>query len=158
VTGYEGITFNDHERAVNACVNLALDLGLPLWIGEFGVGSSAYKARKWVEDVLYLFDRYALGYAWWSYWRDDRGMGLLYRDGKEKGELIQVLDRPYPRRNSMRQIHIYFEMEKGTFHVRYHAGRDKDLVTHIYIPRRHFTGFPDQYEIWVSDGSLYYEL
>jgi len=63
VTGYKGITFDDHEKAISTCVNIGLNSGLPLWIGELGVGSASYKAKQWVEDVLYLFDRYALDYA-----------------------------------------------------------------------------------------------
>jgi len=54
---------------------------IPLWIGEFGVGSAAYRAQEWASDMLSLMDKYMLGSAWWSYWRDDSSFGLLYENG-----------------------------------------------------------------------------
>jgi Cellulase (glycosyl hydrolase family 5) len=41
--------------------------GLPMWIGELGIGSRASGRDRWIADQTALFARYGLGYAWWEY-------------------------------------------------------------------------------------------
>gem|GEM_PF-5880137 len=80
----------------------------------------------------------------------------MYRNGREKGEIVQILE-PYPRRSSAEPLRIYFEIGRRILHIRYSMNKDKNLVSHIYIPRRHFANFPDECEVLVSDGTTYYE-
>ncbi|MEA2250677.1 MAG: endoglycosylceramidase [Solirubrobacteraceae bacterium] len=50
-------------------VNLAKlrQVGLPLWIGEFGIGDGAPNHDRWIADQTAIFDRLGLGRAWWEY-------------------------------------------------------------------------------------------
>ena len=41
--------------------------GLPVWIGEFGIGDGVPGHDRWIADQTTLFDRYGLGRAWWEY-------------------------------------------------------------------------------------------
>lgn len=84
VTGYEKTSYSELEKEVRDWIDIARKVGKPLWIGEFGVGSSAYMADKWVKDVTNIFDKYVFGYYWWAFWRDASKFGLLYVDGSEK--------------------------------------------------------------------------
>jgi aryl-phospho-beta-D-glucosidase BglC (GH1 family) len=58
--GYlETVLLSDYTRYTS--------LGLPVWIGEFGAFMSADNNSLWLQDVQYLFNKYQLGWAWWSY-------------------------------------------------------------------------------------------
>ena len=41
--------------------------GLPMWIGEFGIGDGAPGHDRFIADKTALFARYGLGDAWWQY-------------------------------------------------------------------------------------------
>jgi Cellulase (glycosyl hydrolase family 5) len=41
--------------------------GLPLEVGEFGMGASATHQRRWVRDTVRMFDALGLSRAWWEY-------------------------------------------------------------------------------------------
>jgi endoglycosylceramidase len=40
--------------------------GIPMWIGEFGAFMADGSASNWVRDAKNLFDKYQIGWAWWS--------------------------------------------------------------------------------------------
>jgi hypothetical protein len=42
-------------------------VGLPLWIGEFGIGDGAPNHDRWIADQTAIFARLGLGRAWWEY-------------------------------------------------------------------------------------------
>lgn len=42
-------------------------VGLPLWIGEFGIGAGTVNHDRWIADQVALFTHYHLGWAWWGY-------------------------------------------------------------------------------------------
>ncbi len=41
--------------------------GIPMWIGEYGIGDGAPGHDRWIADQTALFARYGLGRAWWEY-------------------------------------------------------------------------------------------
>lgn len=140
-TGYEKTSFAELKRAVQECVKLGLERGIPVWIGEFGVGSSAYGASDWVKDVSTLFEEHALGYAWWTYWRDEGSFGLLYPDGKEKEHIMKILDRPRILSSTCKPSKIFFNVENRDFTACLEMEKEKCRVL-IYLPKRHYkTGF-----------------
>ncbi|MEM2795018.1 MAG: glycoside hydrolase family 5 protein, partial [Thermofilaceae archaeon] len=115
LTGYERTTQAEMEREIKRWVDLGSRYSLAIWVGEFGVGSAAYKAREWASDITSLFDKYALGYAWWSYWRDHEGMGLLFPNGTEKKAIVDAITRPFPARSSTPVYTIRFNARAGIF-------------------------------------------
>lgn len=45
-----------------------VESGTPMWIGEFGAFMADDSSRAmWTQDVLTLFNRYHVGWAWWAY-------------------------------------------------------------------------------------------
>ena len=43
------------------------EAGLPMWIGEYGIGQGTRGHDRWIADQTTLFTRYGLGRAWWEY-------------------------------------------------------------------------------------------
>jgi endoglycosylceramidase len=44
--------------------------GIPMWVGEFGIGDGVAGHDRWIADQTALFERYGLGRAWWEYHTD----------------------------------------------------------------------------------------
>lgn len=45
-----------------------VDLGAPMWIGEFNAFMSHGQSRNaWLRDAVHLFEKYQVGWAWWAY-------------------------------------------------------------------------------------------
>jgi hypothetical protein len=66
-TGYQVPDPAALERHLLVHLEKASAAGLPVWVGEFGIGESASNRDRWIEDQIRLFDRYGLGRAWWQY-------------------------------------------------------------------------------------------
>ncbi len=115
----------------------ALKFNVPLFVGEFGVGSAAPNCSKWCRDVLYFLDKYSIGRAWWCYHRDDIHYGLLYSDGREKSHIIKYVDRCYIR-SSAHPFTSYFNPDNSTFKAIVNVTDARDLVLELRISRRHF--------------------
>jgi aryl-phospho-beta-D-glucosidase BglC (GH1 family) len=94
-TGYDG-NISKLESDFLRGYNLSLKWNTPLFVGEFGVGSSAAKAQEWARDYVNIFDKYMVGATWWTYWRDDNSFGLLTSKGEEKKNILSALIRIYP--------------------------------------------------------------
>ena len=60
---------------------------MPIWVGEFGSG-----LEEWTRDMVQIFDRYDLGWAWWSYYKSDKNSHvLLDSKGTERTYLTSYL-------------------------------------------------------------------
>lgn len=49
-------------------VNKLSGTGIPIWIGEFGIGDGVSNHDLWLTTKTGLFKKYNLGYTWWEYW------------------------------------------------------------------------------------------
>lgn len=136
VTGYEKTSYSELEKEVRDWINIARKVGKPLWIGEFGVGSSAYMADKWVKDVTNIFDKYVLGYCWWAFWRDASKFGLLYVDGSEKKHIINILDRPHIYKTNINIVKINFDLENKALKITLSNNFSIGYIE-IYVSKRH---------------------
>jgi Cellulase (glycosyl hydrolase family 5) len=47
--------------------------GIPIYVGEFGVGSGAPSRDRWIRDMVTLLDEFGLGRAWWEYSTEANG-------------------------------------------------------------------------------------
>jgi beta-galactosidase GanA len=71
------------------------DFQQPIWIGEFGMEMSVQGSDIWTQDCIQLFQKYGLGWAWWSYWRsNDPSFYLLDGQGVPKEYFLQFLRFP----------------------------------------------------------------
>ena len=135
------VGYNGDIQLIQADVELsyrtALKFNVPLFIGEFGVGSAAPNCSKWCRDVLYFLDKYSIGRTWWCYYRDDSSYGLLYSDGREKSHILKYLDRCYIR-SSTHPFTSYFNPDNSTFKTIINVTDTKDLTLELYISKRHF--------------------
>src|SRR3990172_7322979 len=46
-----------------------LEMGSPMWIGEFGAFMKDATSEQWLRDAVALFNEYQVGWAWWAYSR-----------------------------------------------------------------------------------------
>jgi len=77
VTGYPTPDAGALEQHLVMNLKVAREADVPVWIGEFGVNSSATNADLWVSHKVELYKKYGLGYAWWLY---QAGGGLSSMD------------------------------------------------------------------------------
>ncbi|WP_433479100.1 glycoside hydrolase family 5 protein [Spirillospora sp. CA-142024] len=72
----DGTTGYDPADKANLAAHLQVQLdtaskaGMPLWIGEFGIGSGAAGHDGYIRDKVALYKSKGLGYAWWEYYDD----------------------------------------------------------------------------------------
>jgi Cellulase (glycosyl hydrolase family 5) len=71
-TGYTHPNRNALASHLLVQLRVVQRVGLPMWIGEFGIGADTVNHDKWIADQLALFRRYGLGWAWWGYGTSDR--------------------------------------------------------------------------------------
>lgn len=71
-TGYADL--NPRELGNHLLVQLATvqQVGLPMWIGEFGIGAGTVNHDRWIADQVALFSQYHLGWSWWGYGTGNR--------------------------------------------------------------------------------------
>jgi endoglycosylceramidase len=53
----------------------ALEMGGPIWIGEFGAFMKDESHHDWLRDATTLFDKYMVGWAWWAFGQELDGTG-----------------------------------------------------------------------------------
>jgi Cellulase (glycosyl hydrolase family 5) len=66
-TGYEPPAPAELRAHLDAYVDVLARAGLPLEVGEFGMGVRAPDQERWVRESVRLFDELGLSRAWWEY-------------------------------------------------------------------------------------------
>lgn len=65
---------------------------IPCLVGEFGVPLKVTNSSLWARNIVSIWNKYELGWAWWTYWKSDEAdMSLCYANGTEKKEIVQYL-------------------------------------------------------------------
>jgi hypothetical protein len=124
------------ENVASRLYNLtANSWNIPLWIGEFGgvtVGIKDQNSLHNLRFTLDLFDRYNLGWAYFSF--DETSMGPAPVDGSGESSplLTAILVRIYPTSYSARDL-VFFYNSTPTFHLEA-SSMSEDFIT-ISIPR-----------------------
>jgi len=127
--------------------------GLPLFVGEFGIGYLEQGAADFAHDSYLFLDEVMAHAAWWSYGRDD-GMALLFPDGAEKPGFLNSVDRPYPQVTAGRLQSFGFDQEEKIFTVRFRNISFMAPEIFIYIPaKRHW---PDGFIVNSTDRAGYW--
>jgi len=114
---------------------LAREWGVPLFVGEFGIGSAATLSREWARDMLDIMDRYMVGSTWWAFWRDDKEFGLLDQRGNEKREIVSVLERIYPKRFMIAPVNFSYDVELDRFEISWDLPLESEVGATVSIPR-----------------------
>ncbi|MCO5987958.1 glycoside hydrolase family 5 protein [Actinoallomurus spadix] len=66
-TGYNSANKAGLASHLQVQLDLAKTEGLPVWIGEFGIGAGATGHDQYVKDKVALYKSKGLDYAWWEY-------------------------------------------------------------------------------------------
>jgi Cellulase (glycosyl hydrolase family 5) len=70
-TGYAHPNRNQLANHLLTQLRAVERVGLPMWIGEFGIGAGTINHDRWIADQVALFKRFGLGWAWWGYGTSD---------------------------------------------------------------------------------------
>jgi Cellulase (glycosyl hydrolase family 5) len=81
-TGYEPRAPDELRAHLDAYLRVLARAGLPLEVGEFGMGVHAHGQRRWVRDTVRLFDQLGLSRAWWEYRTESNGGSLSAIDAR----------------------------------------------------------------------------
>lgn len=81
-TGYRPARAGQLAAHVRAYLSAAARAGLPVEVGEYGMGFRAGDQRRWVRDTVRLFNRYGLSRAWWEYRTRANGGALSATDAR----------------------------------------------------------------------------
>ncbi|MFI0448077.1 glycoside hydrolase family 5 protein [Actinomadura sp. 6N118] len=71
-TGYDPAHKADLATHLQVQINTATKAGMPLWIGEFGIGAGATGHDQFIKDKVALYKSKGIGYSWWEY-KDNAG-------------------------------------------------------------------------------------
>ena len=143
----------DYDRAVLE----AGILGGPLFVGEFGgnVGGPEgflEATELFLRDSYDELDRRLLGAVFWAYFPGDNGFSVVDAEGREKGELVDIIARPYARRIAGIPTAMHFDLESRQFELSFHDDADLQLPdpTEIFVPvARHY---PNGFDVEVTMG------
>jgi hypothetical protein len=64
---YRGGAAREFEQHLLANLTRMRELGIPMWIGEFGIDPAARGGARWIREKVALYKKHGLGYAWWLY-------------------------------------------------------------------------------------------
>ena len=135
----------------------AMQLGGPLFAGEFGGNTEVaggYRAatEQFLRDSLAEQDRRLIGGAVWAYFPSDNTFSVVDAEGNEKGDLVNILARPYARRIAGIPTAMSFDptTKVFTFSFENDPAENPPDPTEIFLPAgRHY---PNGFAVTVSAG------
>lgn len=91
--------------------------GVPLWVGELGIGVAALNSALWMRDEYVFQEQARLGSAWWSMRQHDNDtFGLTNFDTRaEKRGLLDYVSRAYPAATPGELLAFRFDERTKTF-------------------------------------------
>jgi endoglycosylceramidase len=123
---------NAASRLYNLTVN---SWNIPTWIGEFGgvtVGVKDQNSLINLRFTLDLFDRYNLGWAYWSLAKTSKDPALVDGSGESSPLLTAILERIYPTSYNAHDL-VFFYNSTPRFHLEA-SSMSEDFIT-ISLPR-----------------------
>ena len=116
----------------------------PLWVGEIGSSEKVDGFFTYIEEALNILDYMGASWMWWS---NDPSQTWGLVDGERKGnEKLHYLVRTYPRAIAGHPLAHSFDVNNGTFRLKFQTLDNVNGKTEIFVPRRHY---PNGYEIKV---------
>lgn len=141
-------------------VKEAQQLGGPLFTGEFGGNTDVadgFRAatEEFLRDSLAEQDRRLVGGAVWAYFPSDNTFSVVDADGGEKGNLVNILARPYARRIAGIPTALQFDLttKEFAFSFRDDLEHRPPDPTEIFVPvDRHY---PRGFRVELTPGDRY---
>jgi len=150
--GSADLQYNGDARAITADYEQAAieaaDFNGPLFVGEFGGNTDAERGFRaateaFLRDSLAEQDRRLIGGAVWAYFPSDNTFSVVDANENEKGELVDILARPFARRIAGVPTAMHFDLDSKEFEFSWRVTADQaGKVTELFLPVRHYpTGF-----------------
>jgi hypothetical protein len=138
-------------------VTEAAKLGGPLFAGEFGgvttiAGGFLASTEAFLRDSIAEQERRLVGGAVWAYFPGDNGFSVVDAAGREKGDLVNILARPYARRIAGIPTAMHFDPERTEFSLAFdddHIQQPPDPTEIFVAATRHY---PKGFRVDVSSG------
>ncbi|GAA5107311.1 glycoside hydrolase family 5 protein [Nocardia iowensis] len=92
--GYNPANKPDLATHLQVQLDLTRDVGLPLWIGEFGIAANKPGHDQFIKDYVALFKSKSLGYSWWEY-KDNGSFSMI--DPNNNDRWLPWVDLLLPR-------------------------------------------------------------
>lgn len=134
----------------------AQGFGGPLWPGEFGGNTNAdggFRAATelFFRDTFDEMDRRLIGGAIWAYFPSDNVFSVVDRMGNEKGDLVNVIARPYARRIAGVPTEMRFDSASKEFVFSWQVDGTAPGggVSELFVPQRHY---PNGYDADLPEG------
>lgn len=83
VAGYPSPDRDALRQHLQAIVSRAREIGLPVYIGEYGIGAGGANHDRWIEDTVAALNALDLGRCWWEY-GGSSPMAAINSDGSFK--------------------------------------------------------------------------
>lgn len=136
-------------RQIDRMRKEAAEQGVPLWIGETGLGSSKYRADLYARDATDLMEDAMAHWTWWAFGYDDDSMGLCDASGQPKEEFFPYLSRPYPRTTAGNLHYFHFDVETRVFTTAFHNAEDQAPMMEIFVNQDYH--YPEGFAVSSSD-------
>ena len=137
-------------------VREASTLGGPLVVGEFGgntdvEGGFRSATEQFLRDSLAEQAARLVGGAVWAYFPSDNTFSIVDAEGNEKGELVDILARPFARRVAGIPTATHFDLDTKEFTLSFHNDDEQQPPdpSEIFVPSRHY---PMGFQVDLSPG------
>ena len=141
--------YDGNASRVHADYNLATrestTLGGPLFAGEFGgntdvAGGFRSATEQFLRDSLAEQEARLVGGAVWAYFPSDNTFSIVDASGQEKGELVDVLVRPFARRVAGIPTAMHFDLDTKEFSFSFRNDDEQRPPdpTEIFVPTRQY--------------------
>ncbi len=154
---YKGVSF---PALLDIQRNKAKELGMPLFIGEFGTpwtAATAANRNRQINIAMDALESEFINNAYWDFsaengsiWNEE-DYSLLDNNGQPRG--LEVNVRPYLRRLAGSPISQSFNPYSKNYNLTF-EGNPGLAPTIVYLPEK--VHYPDGFVVCISDGSIRY--
>jgi len=131
--------------------------GVPLYVGEFGIGMKE-NYQDWIRDEFRYQEEHMVGGTWWSMRQhDNTTFGLTEFDTRaEKTGLLDFVSRPYPAATAGELVSFSYDEDTKTFSMTFSNSQYARGETIVSIPQYQY---PEGISVESSDpdGSWSYD-
>jgi endoglycosylceramidase len=126
---------------VEKAVSDAQAQGVPLYVGEFGIGMND-NYQQWIRDEFRFQEQYMVSATWWSMRQHNNAtFGLTEFDTRaEKSGLLDVVSRPYPAATAGELLSFSYDDGTKAFTMTFSNSEDSSGDTIISIPDYQYHG------------------
>ena len=134
------------DRNIEIRLQEADQLGVPLFIGEYGGMANVANFNEYIDDGFQAFDRYLAGSTYWLYAMGD-GFHMLDSDGQER-DFVDIFVRPYARTVPGLVLSTSFDLENRHLQLTIVGDTTVSEPGDIFVPTRHY---PNGFELTGCD-------